>query len=60
LNILGNPENILIIVAILTVVILAVGESEVERARFLLSMLPFFAAMPTSRSASTNYIAMKS
>ena len=46
LNLLGMPGNILIIIAFMSICILAIGESDWEQARLLLSLLPFFAVIP--------------
>jgi hypothetical protein len=48
LRLLGEPDNILVVTAFLSLLILAVGDAQ-EEARFLISVLPFLAAVPLTR-----------
>lgn len=48
LDLLAEPDNILILIILMVSLVIAIGEAG-EEARFLLSLLPFFAALPMAR-----------
>ena len=48
---LGSPENLLLLIAFFSLLVLSLGEAH-EEARLVLSILPFLAAYPMARPAS--------